>query len=186
MVESSDSDDLLVKKKVQWDDDSDAEPRKRKEVKKEAKLVTDKELLARFYGQDSDLNASEKFLRNYILNEGWKDTGAMRLTKDKEILDMVKSEASGASVFFKKSDVAPLGDSKVDDEDAARENEMDVYEQKYNFRFEDPNAATITSHARDAGVEESLRRPDDTRKQARERAKDRKDDLKRKKKEEIT
>lgn len=41
---------------------------------------------------------------------------------------------------------------------------MDIYEQKYNFRFEDPNAATITSHARNAGVEESLRRPDETRK----------------------
>jgi len=41
---------------------------------------------------------------------------------------------------------------------------MDEYEKKYNFRFEDPNAATITSHARDAGVEESLRRPDDARK----------------------
>lgn len=49
-------------------------------------------------------------MRNYILNEGWKDTGAMLLTKDKEILEMVKSEASGASVFFKKSDLAPIGD----------------------------------------------------------------------------
>jgi hypothetical protein len=46
-------------------------------VKKEAKLVTDKELLARFYGNDQELNAGEKFLRNYILNEGWKDSGAM-------------------------------------------------------------------------------------------------------------
>lgn len=62
---------------------------------------------------------------------------------------------------------------------------MDVYEQKYNFRFEDPNAATITSHARNAGAEESLRRADDTRKLARERAKDRKEDLKKQKKEEL-
>ena len=36
-------------------------------------LVTDTELLARFYGADDKLDASERFLRNYNLNEGWKD-----------------------------------------------------------------------------------------------------------------
>lgn len=106
----SDSDDLLVKKKVQRDEESDHEPAKKKQVKKEAKLVTDKELLARFYGNDQELNAGEKFLRNYILNEGWKDSGAMQLTKDKEMLGLLKSDASGASVFYKKEVVKPLGD----------------------------------------------------------------------------
>jgi len=145
--------------------------------------VTDKELLARFYGNDNDLNAEDKFLRNYILNEGWKEAGGHKLTKDKEIMKLVKSEASGAAALFEKSD--KVDTTKVDAEDDAREDEMDIYEQKYNFRFEDPNAATITSHARNAGAEESLRRPDDTRKQARERAKDRKEDLKKQKKEEL-
>ena len=38
------------------------------------KLVTDTELLARFYGDNEDeLDHREKFLRNYILNEGWKE-----------------------------------------------------------------------------------------------------------------
>ena len=130
LAESSDSEDLLVKKKVQRDQDSDGEPAPRKQVKKEKKeatLVTDKELLARFYGNDQELNPGEKFLRNYILNEGWKDAGAMKLTKDKEALKLVKSDASGASVLYNK-DVAPLGDGKVDDEDLQRENEMDVFE----------------------------------------------------------
>lgn len=145
--------------------------------------MTDKELLARFYGNDNDLNAEDKFLRNYILNEGWKEAGGHKLTKDKEIMKLVKSEASGAAALFEKSD--KVDTTKVDAEDDAREDEMDIYEQKYNFRFEDPNAATITSHARNAGAEESLRRPDDTRKQARERAKDRKEDLKKQKKEEL-
>lgn len=35
---------------------------------------------------------------------------------------------------------------------------MEAYEHAYNFRFEDPNAATITSHARNALAEETLRR----------------------------
>lgn len=48
--------------------------------------------------------------------------------------------------------------AKIDQEDEAREEEMDAYEYAYNFRFEDPNAATITSHARNALAEDSLRR----------------------------
>jgi protein KRI1 len=106
------------------------------------------------------------------------------MAKDKQMMQQVKINESGASVYFKEPGTEH-GIEQVDKEDENRENEIDVFEQKYNFRFEEANAATITSHARDAGVEESMRRPDETRKQARERAKDRKDDLKRKKKEEL-
>lgn len=88
-----------MKKQVQREEED--EPVVRKESKREAKLVTDKELLARFYGQDDDLNAEDKFLRNYILNEGWKEAGGMKLSKDKEMLQMVKSEGSGASAVYK-------------------------------------------------------------------------------------
>ena len=62
---------------------------------------------------------------------------------------------------------------------------MDNFESKYNFRFEEPNAATITSHARDANKEETMRRKDSSRKQARDRAKEKKEDLKKQRKEEI-
>lgn len=41
---------------------------------------------------------------------------------------------------------------KQDDEDDERDDEMEQYETAYNFRFEDPNAATITSHARNANA----------------------------------
>jgi len=37
------------------------------------KLVTDTELMARFYGENEELDHNEKFLKNYILNEGWKE-----------------------------------------------------------------------------------------------------------------
>ena len=43
---------------------------------------------------------------------------------------------------------------------------------------EEPNAATITSHARNALAEETLRRKQDTRKLARERKLDRKEEEK--------
>ena len=41
---------------------------------------------------------------------------------------------------------------------------MEKFETKYNFRFEEPNAATITSHAREALGDETLRKKNDTRK----------------------
>jgi len=58
---------------------------------------------------------------------------------------------------------------QIDKEDEDREDEFDKFEYAMNFRYEDPNAATITSHARNALKEETLRRQDNTRKLARER-----------------
>lgn len=51
---------------------SEAEPESKGKTPRVARLVTDKELLARFYGDDSNLDKTEKFLRNYILEEGWR------------------------------------------------------------------------------------------------------------------
>ena len=47
---------------------------------------------------------------------------------------------------------------RADEEDEKREDEFDKFEYAMNFRYEDPNAATITSHARNALKEETLRR----------------------------
>lgn len=75
---------------------------------------------------------------------------------------------------------------KKDEEDHERGDEMEQFETAYNFRFEDPNAATITSHARNALATETLRRKSETRKLARERKLSRKEEDKLKRKEEIT
>jgi len=73
-------------------------------------LVTDTELLARFYGDNDDnLDHNEKFLRSYILNEGWKE----------------KASKTRASIL-------PLGNAdiekQIDQEDQNREDEMDNFE----------------------------------------------------------
>ncbi len=135
-------------------------------------LVTDTELLARFYGEEGELDHNEKFLRNYILNEGWKEKGGgvsrnTGMNVDQELPELKQRQLA------------------VDDEDANREDEMDKFECKYNFRFEDPNAATITSHARNANQEETMRRNDSARKQARERAKEAKEEIKKQRKDEL-
>eukprot|EP00173_Palmaria_palmata_P001412 Plantae.Rhodophyta-Palmaria_palmata.ctg1783.p1 GENE.Plantae.Rhodophyta-Palmaria_palmata.ctg1783~~Plantae.Rhodophyta-Palmaria_palmata.ctg1783.p1 ORF type:complete len:416 (+),score=163.49 Plantae.Rhodophyta-Palmaria_palmata.ctg1783:762-2009(+) len=64
-------------------------------------------------------------------------------------------EVSGAS----ESESQAATDSDFDDQ-------VDDFEHRYNFRFEEPGAAKVTSHART--VDGSMRRPDDRRKAARE------------------
>jgi len=56
---------------------------------------------------------------------------------------------------------------KIDKEDEERLDDMDAYETAYNFRFEEPNAATITSYSRNALNGETMRRKEETRKLAR-------------------
>jgi len=75
---------------------------------------------------------------------------------------------------------------KKDKEDDERDEEIENYEHAYNFRFEEPNAGTITSHARNALAQESLRRKSETRKDARQRKLTRKEEDKLRKKEEIS
>ena len=97
------------------------------------------------------MDHKEKFLRSYILNEGWKEKASTRQKRDYE-------EPRAAE--------QPLASRQeaMDVEDENREDEMDNFESKYNFRFEEPNAGTITSHARDANKEETMRRKDSSRK----------------------
>ena len=87
-------------------------------------MVKDTDLLARFYENEGEnkLSGNDKFLRNYILNEGWKDKGAMQEDQYHRIVD----------------------------DDSEKEDEGDKFEKTYNFRFEDPTGANITSHARPA------------------------------------
>jgi len=55
-----------------------------KKQKKEATLIKDTDLLKRFWGNDKELDQTDKFLRNYILMEGWKDKG-VRAKYEKEL-----------------------------------------------------------------------------------------------------
>ena len=68
----------MVKVGKQADSDSDG-PAVKKDKPAEIEMVKDTDLLARFYENEGEnkLSGNDKFLRNYILNEGWKDKGAM-------------------------------------------------------------------------------------------------------------
>jgi hypothetical protein len=44
-------------------------------------LVTDVDLMKRYYGNDNGLDNTDKFLRNYILMEGWKEKDKGKIGK---------------------------------------------------------------------------------------------------------
>jgi hypothetical protein len=50
-------------------------------------LVTDVDLLKRFYGDDRGLDTTDKFLRNYILMEGWKEKDKDKISKMNKVDD---------------------------------------------------------------------------------------------------
>ena len=83
--------------------------------------MKDTDLLQRFWGTEDGLDATDRFLRNYILLEGWKDKDA-RGKYEKSVQE------------------------KIDREDEQRDDEMEGYERAYNFRFEEPNSKFIVTH----------------------------------------
>lgn len=117
--------------------------------------MSDEDILKRFYGTDNKLDNTDKFLRNYILLEGWKD----------------RFKGVGKT------------QQQIDKEDEERDHEMEEFEEKYNFRFEDQTGTYITTHSRE--VQESMRRKDEKRKDQRMSKKERLEEEKRRKQEEI-
>lgn len=95
---------------------------KLREQYKEDKSKIDKNILSKFSKKDdSKLSKREKFLRNYILLEGWK-------------------ENSNVDVNLTKEDL----------EDIQNEDIFDNFESEYNFRFEEKDGANLTLHKREA------------------------------------
>lgn len=99
--DQDDSDDgFLKKKKDESEDEADSipddlenlKPEKvlkvaKKKAKKELNMETDIDLLKRFYGDENQLDSTDKFLRNYILLQCWKDKGNNSKSKLQEVID---------------------------------------------------------------------------------------------------
>lgn len=159
---SSDDDDFMIKKGKAFkessaeDSDSDEKPKAKKD-KKELNMQTDTDILNQLYGKDAKMDRNDRFLMDFIFNSKWK-----------------KGDDSDVDNYAKYQEKMSKA---VDQEDEDRDSEMDKFEATYNFRFEDKNAAYLTTHARQA-PEDSMRRVDDSRKVKRQEAKDRKEELK--------
>jgi hypothetical protein len=118
---SSDSD-------VEGQDSQIIEPKKSQKAGN-IKLESDKDMLNQLYGGDQDLDKTDRFLRDFILKEGWKANTMEEVDEDHYQKYRAKKD-------------------KMDDEDEERDSEMDKYEQQYNFRYEEKNSAYLTTHGR--------------------------------------
>lgn len=149
-----------VKSKEEWDaEEKDFEQFLVKQTRKNSQK-SGEELLLHAYLENEKPDEKERFLRDFVLNNGWLDKNA--------------SEAPEAGDYEIEIDTVDP-DAEEDGDGAGDEfdDRVDEFEAKYNFRFEDPDGTQVISHARN--VPESMRRPDDRRKRAREARKLRKD-----------
>ncbi|XP_050334333.1 protein KRI1 homolog isoform X1 [Bactrocera neohumeralis] len=102
------------------------------------------------YWNSNNLPQSERFLRDYILNKGYGNTKSSDIPTYDEI----------------------VGDNQPLSEDEQELEKQAEFEQKYNFRFEEPDAEFIKRYPRT--IEQSVRQTDDRRKQKRQEIKERK------------
>merc|ERR1740128_488513 len=109
------------------------------------------------------LDENEKFLKDFILNERYKEND------DKEYIPTYEEIVHDSE-----------GDLSEDEKTLEQQSE---FEHKFNFRFEEPDAEYIKRYPRT--IESSLRKTDDSRRQKREEIKDRKQREKDQKKEDL-
>lgn len=112
--------------------------------------LENKDLLSKFAAKNNKkLSKEDRFLRNYILSEVWRDDNKKAFTKKMQLIDR---------------------------EDEEKEDIMDEFEQKLNFRFEEQGGSNLTSYARD--IDTGYRLKDDSRiNKRKEKELKKKDDL---------
>ncbi|KAK7940238.1 hypothetical protein WMY93_003564 [Mugilogobius chulae] len=126
--------------------------------------VTDMKFL-RDYWNDPELDEKERFLRDYVLNKGYReeDEDEDRIPTYDELVqdDVEDSEEEGESFLERQED----------------------FERSYNFRFEEPDSQEIKTYPRNIAT--SVRSKDDSRKRKREEVKERKKKEKEQKQEQL-
>eukprot|EP00242_Pyramimonas_sp_CCMP2087_P012907 CAMPEP_0198207276 /NCGR_PEP_ID=MMETSP1445-20131203/10749_1 /TAXON_ID=36898 /ORGANISM="Pyramimonas sp., Strain CCMP2087" /LENGTH=446 /DNA_ID=CAMNT_0043880255 /DNA_START=65 /DNA_END=1402 /DNA_ORIENTATION=- len=142
--EGEEGEDMLWQKKVKSKEERQRDAKEDKEIgekiankRKEADAA---KVLEKYFGEVTQLNQNEKFLRNYILNQGWLD----------------KDDPQAVEV------APPLSGDEEDEEEIDKQED---FEAKYNFRFEEPGSDRIVPHPRTQ--EGTVRKEDKKRKRQR-------------------
>ncbi|XP_076287714.1 protein KRI1 homolog [Lasioglossum baleicum] len=117
----------------------------------------------RDFWSNPDLDADEKFLRDYVLNNKYSDN------------DYIGADLDGAHLAHDSDD-----NLSEDEKNIERQEE---FEHKYNFRFEEPDQEFIKRYPRT--MENSMRKKDTRRAQKRAEVKQRKEEDKLRKREEL-
>lgn len=174
--EDADGDFFKKKSKSQADIEQEEEDFEHFMVRQAKKQSRNKgeELLLHSYLENEKPDEKERFLRDFVLNNGWLDRNASQApAADDYALEV---DAAGSGDDDDGADVAEAGEEDFDEK-------VDQFEAKYNFRFEEPEGEQVVTHARE--IPGSMRRPDDRRKRAREARKLRKEKEKLSKTEDI-
>ncbi|XP_034067131.1 protein KRI1 homolog [Gymnodraco acuticeps] len=156
-IKSQDEEEKEEKDFVEWlKDKTDLEG---PEEVKDLKYLRD-------YWNDPELDDKECFLRDYVLNKGYKEEDEgddERIPTYEEVLqdDVEDSEEEGESFLERQED----------------------FERKYNFRYEEPDAARVKTYPR--SIATSVRTKDDSRKLKRDEVKERKQKEKEQKQEQL-
>ncbi|XP_076609676.1 protein KRI1 homolog [Chaetodon auriga] len=119
----------------------------------------------RDYWNDPELDEKERFLRDYVLNKGYRDEDDddERIpTYDEVVQDDVEDSEEEGETFLEL---------------------QDNFERRYNFRFEEPDAQQVKTYPR--SIATSVRSKDDRRKRKREEVKERKTKEKEQKREQL-
>lgn len=141
-------------------------------------------LLLHSYLENETPDEKERFLRDFVLNNGWLDkSGSTAPQANDYRIEVDDTDVSKAVVLQERNPDPADAVLERDGHDSDFEDKVEEFEHKYNFRFEDPDGTEVVSHAR--SIEGSLRRPDERRKLARQARKSRKQHEKLVKSEEI-
>ncbi|PPR06766.1 hypothetical protein CVT26_003916 [Gymnopilus dilepis] len=142
----------------------------------------------------SKAEEDQEFLLNYIMNRGWIDRSKGHVPTYNEVTspaDERRKKKGKAKADPEEEEAASDASAGEDDEemdtgmlsDASFDSVASYFEASYNHRFEEPGADTIPTYPRN--LPSLVRRPDTTRKEARERRKQRKEEEMQKKREEV-
>ena len=116
-------------------------------------VAVDDSVTLRRYLYGEQLDANERFLRDYVLNAMWKSPATANAADEDdedgyEEGGGVGVGASDVAARAAKARAAACATGEPDDEEEDFEDRADDFERKHNFRYEEEGAATLAGHPR--------------------------------------